>query len=364
MARIAAAPSELHNDPMISELNDRAQAVLRYIVDAYLESGAPTASRAIAGGTGLNLSPASIRAIMADLESGGLLYSPHTSAGRLPTQAGLRLYVDGLMQVGDLSEPERQQIEIECRHAGEPMQAVLERATGLLAGLSSAAGLVVAPKADKPVRQIQFMPLEPGRVLVVLVMQDRMIENRVMDVPHDLPPSALVEAANYLNYRLAGRTLSMARDDILREIAQNRAQLDRLTAELVQRGLALAPQGPGDGHIFIRGQSRLLQDVRAVEEIEHARNLLAALEEQETAARLLEAAGGADGVQIYIGTENRFFEHSGWSMVLSPYRSPENRPGTQIVGAIGVIGPARMNFGRIVPVVDYTARVMSRIVGG
>lgn len=344
---------------MINELNERAQAILRFIVDSYMDTGEPVGSRTIARATGLNLSPASIRNVMADLEAEGLLFAPHTSAGRLPTQRGLRFYVDGLMQVGSLSEQDRCSIEAQCKTAGETMNQVLERATSVLAGLSAAAGVVVAPKTDKPVRQIQFLQLEPGKVLVVLVMQDNMVENRVMEVPPDLPASALTAASNYLSERLAGKTLFDAARTINAEIVQNRAQLDRITADLVQRGLALAPQAATDGHIIIRGQSKLLQDVRAMEDLEKARQLLAALEEQETVSRLLEAANGADGIQVFIGTENRVFEHAGWSMVISPYRTPENR----FIGAIGVIGPARLNYGRIIPVVDYTAQVMGRLIG-
>lgn len=345
---------------MITDLNDRAQAVMRYIVDAYMDTGEPVGSRTISQRLSLSLSAATIRNVMADLEAEGLLYAPHTSAGRLPTQKGMRFYVDGLMEVGDLSEQERHIIDAQCQTAGQPMNSVMERATALLSGLSAAAGIVVAPKTDKPVRQIQFVPLERGKVLTVLVMQDNMVENRVMEVPPDLPLGALTAAANYLNDRLAGRTLNEARTRIERDIRENRAQLDRITLDLVTRGIALAPPPGADGHIFIRGQSKLLQDVRALEDLEKARNLLAALEEQETVARLLEMTHGADGIQIYIGTENRVFEHSGWSMVLSPYRTPENR----IIGAIGVIGPVRLNYGRIIPVVDYTAQLMGRLIGG
>jgi len=352
---------------MITELNERAQTVLRYIVDSYMETGEPVGSRTLSKMLDLGLSPATIRNVMADLETEGFLFAPHTSAGRLPTQQGMRLYVDGLMEVGDLSEQERTAIEDQCRSSGQSMASVLERTTSLLSGLSAAAGLVIAPKtgsAEKPVQQIQFIPLERGKVLVVLVMQDNMVENRVMDVPADLPPSALSSAANYLNNRLSGKNLAEARKDIRHDIEQNRTQLDKLTQDLVERGLALAPlhglDPATDGHIIIRGQSKLLQDVRAVEDIERARHLFAALEEQETIFRLLESAQGADGVQIFIGTENRMFEHSGWSMVLSPYKTPDNK----LIGAIGVIGPVRLNYGRIIPVVDYTAKIMGRLIGG
>lgn len=344
---------------MISELNDRAQGVLRYIIDAYMKTGEPVGSRTIARGLGLEISPATIRNVMADLEEAGLLYAPHTSAGRLPTQQGMRLYVDGLMEIGDLSNEERRAIEAQCEGTGQTITQVMERATSLLSGLSAAAGLVVAPKTNKPLKQVQFVLLERGKVLVVLVMHDSMVENRVMEVPADVTPAALMAAANYLNARLAGKTLLQAQRDIFREIEENRAQLDRLTADLVKRGLALTPQGPLDGHIIIRGQSKLLQDVRALDDLENARTLFAALEEQETVSRLLDAAQGADGIQIFIGTENRMFDHSGWSMVISPYKTPENR----IIGAIGVIGPVRLNYGRIIPVVDYTAQVMGKLLG-
>lgn len=344
---------------MITELSDRAQGVLRFIIDSYMKSGDPVGSRTIARGVGLSLSAATIRNVMADLEEAGLLYAPHTSAGRLPTQQGLRFYVDGLMEIGDLSAEERRAIEAQCEGSGQTITQVMERATSILSGLSSAASLVIAPKTDKPLKQIQFTLLERGRALVILVMQDGMIENRVMEVSADVTPSTLTTAANYLNARLAGKTLAQTQRDIFREIEENRAQIDILTADLVKRGLALTPQGPLDGHIIIRGQSKLLQDVRAVEDIEKARQLFAALEERETVSRLLDAAQGGDGIQIFIGTENRMFSHSGWSMVISPYKTPENR----IIGAIGVIGPARLNYGRVIPVVDYTAQVIGKLIG-
>lgn len=343
---------------MIPELNKRAEAVLRYIIESYMETGEPVGSRTISKELGLNLSPASIRNVMADLESEGLLCAPHISAGRMPTQKGLRFYVDGLMEIGDLTQEERTEIEIRCRTAGQSVESLFDRATTMLAGLSSAAGLVVAPKTDKPLKQIQFVRLDPRRILTILVMEGGMVENRVLEAADDVPDSALAAAANYLNDRLAGRTLAETRSLIAAEIAGRKAQLDALTADLVQKGIALAPAG-ADGHIIVRGQSKLLTDVRALEDLEKARRLLAALEERETMARLLESAQNADGVQIFIGTENRMFEHSGWSMVISPYKNADNR----IIGAIGVIGPVRLNYGRVIPILDYTTKVMERILG-
>jgi heat-inducible transcriptional repressor len=345
---------------MITELNQRSREIFRVIVDAYMQSGDPVGSRTISKLAGLNLSPATIRNVMSDLESAGLLYAPHTSAGRMPTQQGLRLYVDGLMEIGDLGAEERAVIESRCQAAGQSLPRMMEHASTMLAGLSAAAGLVLAPKTDKPIRQVQFVQLDPERVLIVLVTDDGMVENRVMEVAADTSPSMLIAAANFLNARVAGKTLSAVREEVEAEIADNRAQLDALTAVLVRRGLALEPQVATEGHIIIRGQSRLLEDVRAIEDLERARHLLAALEEQETMARLLESTQGAEGIQIYIGAENSVFEHSGWSMVISPYKTAENR----IIGAIGVIGPTRLNYSRIIPIVDYTSKVMGRLLGG
>ncbi len=343
---------------MIPELNERAQGVLRQIIDLYMETGEPVGSRTLSKTPGFNLSAASIRNVMADLESEGLLFAPHASAGRLPTQQGLRFYVDGLMQIGDLTDTERTAIETQCDSVGRSMNQVLEQASTMLSGLSAAAGLVVAPKADKPLRQMQFVQLDERRLLAVLVSQDNMVENRILEIDSVLPPGVLMAAANYLNDRLAGRSLDEARTFIHAEIAQHQSQLDSITADLVRRGIALPSSGHSEGHIIIRGQSRLLQDVTAIEDLERARSLLSMLEEEQTVARLLGAAQGGDGIQIYIGTENEMFKHSGWSMVISPYRSSSN----QIIGAIGVIGPSRLNYSRIIPLVDYTAQVIGRIL--
>lgn len=344
---------------MISELNERSRQIFRFIVDSYLTGGDPVGSRTISQQLGLNLSAATIRNVMADLEDSGLLYAPHTSAGRLPTAQGLRLYIDGLMEIGNLAEEDRHTIESQCTTSGQSMTQMMERAGSLLAGLSSGAGIVIAPKTEKPVKQIQFVKLDEGRVLIVLVLQDGMIENRVMNVGSDIPASSLIAASNYLNDRLAGRTVDDVRQQIMREIEDNRTKLDAISTSLVRQGLAVPPNHAPEGHIIIRGQSSLLQNVKALEDLERARVLFAALEEQETIARLLDATQDADGIQIFIGTESRTFQHAGWSMVMSPYRSGEG----QLIGAIGVIGPTRLNYGRIIPIVDYTSKVMGKLLG-
>ena len=343
---------------MITELNTRSREVFRYIVDSYLETGDPVGSRTIAQFSSLALSPASIRNIMADLEELGLLCSPHTSAGRIPTDTGLRLYIDGLMEIGGLSAEEQRQIEAECKVKGLSVEDMTAKASGLLSNLSACASLVIAPKsAERAVKQVQFVRLEPARVLVVLVLQSGLVENRIMEVPPTLPDMALMAASNYLNGKLAGRTLKDVQDTILRDIATGQSQLDAITQKLVRDGLALPPEKL-EGHIIVRGQSRLLQDVKAIADLERARALMSYLEEQENMLKILDRVSEAQGVQIYIGTENQIFDQSGWSLVISPYRGAQEK----IIGAIGVIGPTRLDYDRIIPMVDYTSKVITKLV--
>jgi heat-inducible transcriptional repressor len=340
-------------------LNERAREILRRIIDGYLETGAPVGSRTISRKPGMQLSPATIRNVMADLEESGLLYAPHTSAGRLPTEAGLRLFVNGLLEIGGLGEDERRQIESQCRAAGRSLPQVLEEATEMLSGLSHCAGLVVAPKHDAAFKHVEFVNLGSGRALVVLVTADGLVENRIIDLPAGMPSSALVQAGNYLNAKLAGRTLEEARKETLAEIEQRRAELDELTSRVVEAGLAV-PVGEGAaGVLIVRGQSKLLEDVRAVEDLEKIRELFTILDTKESLLRLIEAAGYAEGVQIFIGTENNLFAHAGCSMIIAPFGNSREK----IVGAIGVIGPTRMNYARIIPMVDYTAKVIGRLLG-
>jgi heat-inducible transcriptional repressor len=340
-------------------LNERARGVLRRIVDGYLETGAPVGSRTISRQMGMTLSSATIRNVMADLEESGLLYAPHTSAGRLPTDAGLRLFVNGLLEIGGVSEEERRKIEGQCKAAGRSLPQVLEEATELLSGLSHCAGLVVAPKTESPLKHVEFVNLGSNRALVVLVTEDGLVENRIIDLPAGMPLSALTQASNYLNAKLAGRTLEEARKEVLVDLEARRAELDELTRRVVQAGLAV-PAGEGTaGVLIVRGQAKLLEDVHAVEDLEKIRELFALLETRESLLRLIEAAGHAEGVQIFIGAENNLFAHAGCSMIIAPFGNSREK----IVGAIGVIGPTRINYARIIPMVDYTAKVIGRMLG-
>ena len=343
----------------VVQLGERSREIFRQIVEAYVETGEPIGSRTLARRSGLGLSPATIRNAMADLEELGLLYAPHTSAGRLPTEAGLRLFVDGLLELGNLTSEERRQIEAQCAGSSLNVEQVLEDASAALSGLSRCAGLVLAPKTESALRHIEFVNLGPGRALVVLVAENGMVENRIIDVPLGLPPSALIEGANYLNARLAGRTLAEARAVVMVEIDEYRTQLDELTQGLVEAGLASWAGGSQGGSLIVRGQANLLSDITAVEDLERIRALFQMLETKEGLLGLLHLAEGAEGVQIFIGADNALFGLAGCSLVVAPYAKGQ----AETVGAIGVIGPTRINYARIIPMVDYTARLVGRLIG-
>jgi heat-inducible transcriptional repressor len=347
-----AAPS------LIYELNERSREIFRVIVDGYVATGEPVGSRTLSRRLGQNLSPATIRNVMADLEEAGLLYAPHTSAGRLPTEAGLRLFVHGLLEIGRLAEDEQRSIESLCAARGKSLSQALEEATSALSGLSHCAGIVVVPKQERPLKHLEFVHLGPGRALVVLVTEDGLVENRVIELPLGLPPAALVAAGNYLNARLIGRTIEEAKAEIVEEIASNKAQLDQLTSKLVAAGLASWAGGEGSA-LIVRGQANLLEDVTALTDLERLRSLFEMLETRETMLRLLDASKQGEGVQIFIGAESHLFGITGCSVVIAPYHNSRE----QIVGAIGVIGPTRLNYARIIPMVDYTAKVIGRLIG-
>ena len=344
---------------MIHELNERSREVFRHIVDAYVTSGEPVGSRTLARRMDLRLSPATIRNVMADLEEAGLLFAPHTSAGRLPTDAGLRLFVDGLLEVGNLGEDERQALESRVAGSGRSVETLLQEATSALSGLAHCAGVVLAPKTESPLKHIEFVNLSPGRVLGVLVTENGAVENRIFEAPPGIQPSTLVEAGNYLGARLVGRTLHETHESILSELEQQRAQLDELTTKVVEGGLAIWSGEKTSGSLIVRGQANLLEDISAVADLERIRALFQALETKETVLRLLSLADTASGVQIFIGAANQLFDITGCSMIVSPYRNTRE----QIVGAIGVIGPTRMNYARIIPMVDYTAKLIGRLLG-
>ena len=343
----------------LEDLNTRSRDILRQVVETYLETGEPVGSRTLSRLVGLGLSPASIRNVMADLEDMGILYAPHASAGRIPTQSGLRLFVDGLLEVGAISREERRNLEDQCRGAGWRMQDVLAQATMALSGLSHCAGMVLVPKQNAPLKHIEFVHLGPGRALVVVVTEDGAVENRLIDVPLGLPPAALTQAANYLNARLLGRTFDEAKTLIEQELEGRRAELDELTAAVVSTGVATWSGGAREeGALIVKGLGNLLEDVAAQEDLERIRKLYDDLEEKKDLIKLLDLAKNADGVRIFIGAENKLFSLSGSSVIVAPYSDANEK----IIGVIGVIGPTRLNYARIIPMVDYTAKLVGRFL--
>lgn len=343
---------------MISELNERSREIFRLIVEAYCDTGEPVGSRTVSRRMTQQLSSATIRNVMSDLEEAGLLFSPHTSAGRMPTEAGLRLFVDGILEVGNITDSERKRIEQQCAGTSKNVDQVLEEATTALSGLTGFASLVFAPKTDSPLKHIEFVSLSPGRGLVVMVTENGVVENRLISVPLTLPPSVLVQATNFLSARMVGRTLQETHTEIVNELESHKAQLDELTQKVVESGLATWSGGSNQldrsGTLIVRGQARLLEDVTALTDLERIRSLFEALETKNEMLKLLTLADDADGVQIFIGADNKLFNVAGCSMIVGPYRNDANH----IVGAIGVIGPSRMNYARIIPMVDYTAKMI------
>ena len=347
--------------PPVSELNDRARDIFRAVVDGYLASGAPVGSKTLAL-SGINLSPASIRSVMGELEALGLLAAPHTSAGRVPTERGLRLFVDGMMQAHAPTAEERAQIEAQSRLGagrGGPVEEALAATTAALSGLSACAGLVMVPKRELVLRQIAFVPLAPGRALAVLVSEDGAVENRVVTLPEGIGGPALEQAGNYMTASLRGLTLGEAQARLKAELADGRAALDGAARALVAEGLAVwSEDGARRPVLIVRGQGRLI-DAAAAADLERVRDLLDDLEGKQEVASLLDSASAGDATRIFIGAETKLFALSGSSVIARPFRGPDGR----VVGVVGVIGPTRLNYARVVPMVDFTAATLARLMG-
>ena len=342
------------SNPPIQELNSRAREIFRLVVEGYLGTGQPVGSKTLAGAASVNLSPASIRSVLHDLEVLGLLAAPHTSAGRMPTEVGLRLFVDGMMQVAEPTADERAAIEARLARPG-PIEQALAATSAVLSELSAAAGVVMVPRREVRLSQLQLVPLGPEQALAVLVSEDGGIENRVVPLPPGTPAGVLQQASNYLTARLAGRTLSEAVRVIRSEVSAGRSALDAASRDLVERGLAMwSEDAQARPVLIVRGQANLL-DKAALGDLERVRSLLDDLENKQSVAALLDAAREAEATRIFIGAENRLFALSGSSVIASPYRDREGR----VVGVVGVIGPTRLNYARVVPMVDFTARALS-----
>jgi heat-inducible transcriptional repressor len=350
-----------HHDAMtqnpISELNDRTRTIFRIVVESYLDNGAPVGSRTLSQIAGLNLSPASIRNVMQDLEEAGLLAAPHTSAGRMPTESGLRLFVDGMMQASEPSKEEQRAIEAQLAGAG-PIEDALAAATSVLSGLSACAGIVLVPTREVVLKQFSFARVAADKVLAILVGADGSVENRVVPIAADISESALVEASNYITAMLSGLTLSQALQQLDAEIAAGKAALDAVSTNLVRAGLAVwSTDANARPVLIVRGQSNLIDEAAAAD-LDRVRQLLDELESKEEISRLIDSAREAQATRIFIGSENNLFSLSGSSVIAAPYREA----GGNIVGVVGVIGPTRLNYARIVPMVDFTAQALGRLM--
>lgn len=350
------------SEDFLSVLNARSQDIFRRLVERYLDTGMPVGSRDLSRLLQVELSPASVRNVMADLEDLGLIAAPHTSAGRAPTQQGLRFFVDSMLEIGAVNETERSQIarHIEGTAGHAQVEDVLTEASSLLSGLSQGAGVVIATKADMVLKHIEFVRLDATRAMAILVGEDGQVENRVLDLPPGYTASALQQAGNYLAHYVVGRTLSEARKVLHERRAEQRAELDELTQRLVDAGIATlaAPGGNNAPTVIVRGRANLINDTMASDELARMRQLFDELESKDGLLELLGDAERAQGVRIFIGSENKLFSLSGSSVILSPYKDANDR----IVGVLGVIGPTRLNYARIVPVVDYTANVISAMM--
>ncbi len=344
---------------LLAEMNDRSREVFRRVVEGYLASGDPVGSRTLTRSLSERLSAATVRNVMQDLEFMGLLDSPHISAGRIPTQLGLRMFVDGLLEVGSVSDEDRGRIDANLGGNDHDVPAILDHIGAALSGITRGASVVLTPKHEAPIRHIEFVSLSADRTLVVLVFADGHVENRVFSPPPGQTPSSMREAGNFLNALAEGKTLSELRRTFAQDVARRRQEIDQLAHQLVESGLALW-ENPGEGseRLLVRGQSNLIGDSADAGDIDRIRTLFDDLERKRDIEKFLELTETGEGVRIFIGSENKLFSLSGSSLVVSPYMNADRK----IIGAVGVIGPTRLNYGRIVPIVDYTAQLVGRLV--
>lgn len=359
MTSLFKPPAPFTATAPLSGLDSRARDIFRRVVETYLDTGEPVGSRTVSKG-GVHLSPASIRNTMQDLTHMGLLDAPHISAGRIPTHAGLRLFVDGFLEVGDLSEAERAAIDGKLFSRGRSFEAVMDQASALLSGLAGGAGVVMTPVRDAGVKHVEFVAMG-DQALAIMVFDDGSVENRLMPLAPGITPSALTEASNFLGSHLRGRTLAETKAEMVADLAKARASLNETAARLVEDGLAAWGGGEAaDRSLIVRGRANLLDDRAAMEDLEKVRMLFDDLEQKEQLIGLLDDVRDGQGVSIFIGAETRLFSLSGSAVIAAPYMTGRQR----VLGAIGVIGPARLNYARVIPLVDYTAKVLGRLMDG
>ena len=347
------------NDNSYLSLNKRSKEILKQLVDNYLETGEPIGSETLSKKMNLQISSSSIRSIMSELQQAKLLYAPHHSSGRVPTDKGMRLFVDGLLEIGRLDETEKNTIEIQCTSKGSSYNQVLKKASQTLSGLSNCAGLVVAPKYQNKIKHIDFLDLKNGQIMAIIVNENGLVENRVFLSQLHYHQFNLAEATNYLNEKLKGKTIENVKDDIIKEINTHKSELDSISQNLVKKGIAEMSPGDENPYIFLHGQSSLLNNEIVRGDLDKLKTLFDKIDNKKNFLNLVENTSTADGVQIFIGSENNLFNHTGLSMVVAPYKDNQQK----VIVAIGVIGPMRINYSRIVPIVDFTSKLVGEILG-
>ena len=340
------------------ELNDRSKQIFKSVIESYLETGEPVGSETLSKKLGIDISASAIRSILADLQNEGLLYAPHVSAGRLPTDKGVRLFVNGLLEFGRLTKNEREVIKNKCQSKGTSLPEVLNETSKILSGLSSCAGFVVAPKLQNKIKHIEFIRLNSNQIMSIIASENGLVENRILDSNQNYNDNTLKQVSNYLNSKFSNITIDEIKKTLSKEIENSQIELDNISKKLVQEGIIEIPPDFETPYIFLHGQSSLLEDEIVAKNLDQIRSLFDDIENKSSFLSVLESTAEAKGVQIFIGSQNFLFKHSGISMVVAPYKNKEQK----IIGAIGVVGPMRLNYAKIVPLVDYTSKVVGRIL--
>ena len=346
------------SDNLYAQLNERSRAIFKSVVETYLETGHPSGSETILKRGGLNLSSASIRTILSNLQKEGLLYAPHTSAGRMPTDKGMRFFVDGLLEFGRISKSEKEAIKQKCNTKGKSYHEVLDVASQAISGLSNYAGIVIAPRFQKNLKHIEFIRLNEKQIMSILAYENGEVENRIIEDNGKYNPGSLLQTSNYLSSKFQNKNIAQIKKFIENEIINSKDELKLISSKLIKQGILENPPDINNPYIFLHGQSNLLKDDIISKDLDQIRDLFDEIERKKSFVEILENSAKAKGVQIFIGSRNFLFKHSGLSMIMAPYKNKNQ----EIVGAIGVVGPTRLNYSRIVPLVDYTSKIIGKVI--
>ncbi len=346
------------SDNVYAQINDRSKLIFKKLVESYLKTGSPSGSETIMKMGGLNLSSASIRSILSNLQKEGLLYAPHRSAGRMPTEKGMRFFVDGLLEFGRISKIDKENIKQQCLTKGKSYEEVLDVASRAISGLSSYAGIVIAPKFQKNLKHVEFIRLNSTQLMLILAYENGEVENRIIEDNGKYNSSLLVQASNYLTSKFTNKNIAQIKRLIQSDIKNSQNELESISSKLIQQGIIETQPNSKNPYIFLHGQSNLLKDEIVSKDLDQIRNLFDEIEKKSSFVDILETAGKAKGVQIFIGSKNFLFKHSGLSMIMAPYKNNDQ----EIIGAIGVVGPTRLNYSKIVPLVDYTSKIIGKVI--